>query len=180
MFQGFIPPFFTELMSIVVLFPERSHLELQAPECPGIPWRLWMWKEHFSPWRAPGNKCPPSLGWRLPGAGMVLSAVSITIHPDLWPISVLCCAFAPAALLSSKPQLPTPFKPNNFSKSTLWSISDPAQTSLDLFQLHQSQALLSLVLQLFLPTLSCTERKFPFFWVAELITGFLELKYTII
>lgn len=91
--------------------------------------------------------------------------------------SVLCLCSS-CCSLSFKPQLPPPFKPNIFlPKSTLWNISDPAQTSLDL-QFCSSCTNLSLVLQLLLPTLSCTESKFPFFWVAEMITDFLELKYT--
>lgn len=95
---GFIPPFFMEIVIIVVLFAERSCLELQDPECPGIPWRDWVWKEHTSPWRAPGNNCPHSLGMEIPWSRWWCSVlVSLKIHPDLWPISVLCCAFAPPA-----------------------------------------------------------------------------------
>lgn len=120
-----------QVVTIVVVFPERSHLELQDPGCPGIPWRLWVWKELLPPWRAPGIKTVPiPWGQRFPGADEWCS-VSIKIHLDLWPISALCCAFAPPA--SQCPQLLSEFQPNNFlPKSTLWNISKPGKTSLDL------------------------------------------------
>lgn len=77
---------------------ERSRLELQDPECPGIPWRLSVWKEHTFPWRAAGNNCPHSPGMEIPWSRWWCSVLaSVKIHPDLWPISVLCCAFAPPA-----------------------------------------------------------------------------------
>lgn len=169
---GFIPPFFMEVVTIVVLFPERSYLELQDPECPGIPWRLWVWKEHPSPWRAPGNNCP-----LLPGDGasleqmMVLSARVHKNTPGF--VTNLCSVLCLCSSCFSVNPNPATFCLKALYGTSLILVKPAWICRAVLLWPHQSQALLSLVLQLLLPTPSCTESKFPFVWIAEIITDFL-------